>query len=57
MQGVPNGLPGQDFIPDVNYAELSKAINWSLGVDNIFNVHPCQLFIPNAKNASWGMGR
>ncbi|MEO5891892.1 MAG: TonB-dependent receptor [Ferruginibacter sp.] len=34
--------------------KLSKAITWNVGVDNIFNVHPDQAVLQNAKGASWG---
>ena len=34
--------------------KFSKMVTWNLGVDNVFNVHPDEAVIPNARNASWG---
>ncbi|MEO6548280.1 MAG: TonB-dependent receptor [Ferruginibacter sp.] len=34
--------------------KLAKAVSWTVGVDNVFNVHPDQAILPNAKGSSWG---
>ncbi|MCW3106546.1 MAG: iron complex outerrane recepter protein [Segetibacter sp.] len=34
--------------------KFTKGIVWNVGVDNIFNVHPDEAVIANARNASWG---
>ncbi|HTI10154.1 MAG TPA: TonB-dependent receptor [Puia sp.] len=34
--------------------KVGKSLTWYAGVDNIFNVHPDQAVVPNARQASWG---
>ena len=34
--------------------KINRNVNWNIGVDNIFNVHPDEAVIQNARNASWG---
>ena len=33
---------------------VAKSLTWYAGVDNLFNVHPDQAVVPNARQASWG---
>jgi iron complex outermembrane recepter protein len=34
--------------------KINKSLNWTIGADNIFNVHPDISATAGAKNASWG---
>jgi len=48
-----------DFTPKITtdlYASLkiSKVISWTLGVDNVFNVHPNEAIVPGSTNPTDG---